>query len=791
MEALQVLVIPNKVLLVNERTKISYSEAYDDVFYNKLVENNYNAVVLGVKSKRDKSLKHSNEDFYRVGTLVKVSNRKLENNRYHYDIKALAKVEVLDFVGENEVTYQVLEDKDDLNRNDDEQIKKYIKETISEVGSEIKGAKPFIDYLNSLDNITDVMLATMPYLSLSYDEKQAFLELSSKRYQALRFIDILLEYKENVKFQLELTSKFNEDVNEQYRKQMLKRQLETIKKELGEDEPETEEVDYQAKIEESHMPDEIKKVAFKEYRKLQRQGPQSAEANVIKTYLDTLLDLPWGNPEVKDIDIENTRKILDGDHYGLEKVKERIIQHLTVLKLKQNKQGSILLLVGPPGTGKTSIGRSIAKALDREYVRVALGGVSDEAEIRGHRRTYIGSMPGKIINGMKKANTTNPVFILDEIDKLSQSAHGDPTSAMLEVLDPEQNSTFQDHYLEVEYDLSQVFFVATANNLSTIPGPLLDRMEIIELSSYTSEEKFEIAKRHLVGEVLGDHGLSSDQVEFDDDTIKTVINSYTVEAGVRNLKRQLEKIIRGIAGKIITKEEPLPIAVTAEMLPDILGHKINRYDSVGKINPPGVVTGMAWTAVGGDILFIEGALMRGSGMMNLTGQLGDVMQESAKIAYSLVRSRLVFNTKAINLKEFDLHIHVPSGAIKKDGPSAGVTMFTTMASLITGIPVDSQLAMTGEISLRGAVLPVGGIKEKVIAAHRSGIKRVLLPIDNQDDIKDIPPSVRDDLEITFAETIEDVLKYSLNIYLPRPGYQLMLEKQDIKFITNGDFKLEE
>lgn len=784
MKALQLLAIPNRVLLVNEKTKISLSESDDELFYDRLVENNFNVLVFGVKNNREQPLGHPQDSYYRVGTMAKLSNRKLVDDRYQYDVLAVAKVKLGEFVDPTAALYETIEDVDDLSLSDDTQIKKYIKDTLNELAGQIKGAKPFLDYLERLENITDVMLATMPYLNLRYDEKQEFLELTSKRYQALKFIDVLLEYKENVKFQLELTAKFNDDVNEQYRKQMLKRQLETIKSELGEDEPEDAK-DYVSLIEQAMMPEPVKKAALKEVKRLERQGEQSAEANVIINYLDTLLELPWKAPQINDVSIMETQKTLDDDHYGLEKVKQRIIEHLTVLKLKQNKQGSIVLLAGPPGTGKTSIGRSIAKALGREYVRISLGGVHDEAEIRGHRRTYIGAMPGKIIAGMKKAQTTNPVFILDEIDKLSQSAHGDPTSAMLEVLDQEQNSTFQDHYLEVEYDLSNVFFIATANNIGNIPAPLLDRMEVIELSSYTSQEKFEIARRHLVFEVLSEHGLNEEQVIIDDDALRTIIDDYTIEAGVRNLKRQIEKVVRSLAVQIIEQPESLPLSVAKDKLGDILGHRLNRHDMAGRLNPPGVVTGMAWTPVGGDILYIEGALMPGGGRMNLTGQLGDVMQESAQIAYSLVRSRLVFNSQAINLKDYDMHIHVPSGAIKKDGPSAGVTMFTAMASLITGIPVNGELAMTGEISLRGAVLPVGGIKEKVIAAHRSKIKKILLPLDNQDDIKDIPQSVRDDLEIDFVETIEDVLKHTLNIYLPRPGYQLMLEKQDIRFIGEG------
>jgi len=446
------------------------------------------------------------------------------------------------------------------------------------------------------------------------------------------------------------------------------------------------------------------------------------------------------------------------------------------MKLKQNKQGSILLLVGPPGTGKTSLGKSIAEALQRKYVRISLGGVRDEAEIRGHRRTYIGAMPGRIIQGMKKAGEKNPVFILDEVDKLMSSANGDPASALLEVLDPEQNSTFSDHYLEVPYDLSDVLFIATANSLRDIPEALIDRMEVIDISSYTSYEKFHIGKNHLISSVLEENGLNEKQLQFEDDTLKTIIEKYTREAGVRGLKRQLSTVARVVSEKIVEDEVPLPYIIKEDMLFDILGHEVALYDRANKINAPGVVTGLAWTPVGGDILFIEGAMMPGDGKLILTGQLGDVMKESAKIAQSLVRSRLVFNQKGLEFNKYDLHIHVPSGSIPKDGPSAGVSLFTTIASLVTGHPVDPKLAMTGEISLRGAVLPIGGLKEKVLAAHRAGIKRILLPKDNKKDIEDIPKEVQNELEFILVETIEDVIKETIGIELPKSAFIEMVSR---------------
>jgi ATP-dependent Lon protease len=548
---------------------------------------------------------------------------------------------------------------------------------------------------------------------------------------------------------------------------MLREQLKAIQEELNEGkQSESKKKDYLQLINESKMPEDVKEIAREEYEKLQNQSPISVETNVIRNYLDLLTSLPWGKSSVKEVDIKEAKNILEKDHYGLDKVKERIIQHLTVMKLKNNQQGSILLLVGPPGTGKTSLGKSIAKVLQREYVRISLGGIRDEAEIRGHRRTYVGALPGRIIQGIKKAGTNNPVFILDEVDKLWASNMGDPSSALLEVLDPEQNNSFSDHYLEVPYDLSDVFFIGTANSLKEIPGPLRDRMEIIQINSYTTTEKFHIAKDHLIDEVLEGHGLTHEQLKIEDDALKAIIDKYTREAGVRGIKKQLAAIARHATEKIVVDEVEIPYLVKEERLFDILGPEISTYDKVKKSNPPGVVTGLAWTPVGGDILFIESAFMPGKGELMLTGQLGEVMKESAKISQSLIRSRLVLRLKDIHFNKHDLHIHIPQGSIPKDGPSAGVTLFTSIASLFTGIPVDPKTAMTGEISLRGAVLPVGGIKEKVIAAHRSGIKKILLPLENKKDLFDVPEEVKKDIQFIFIETIEELIHETLGIKLP-------------------------
>ena len=780
---LSVLVIPNTVYLNKTDITLKISKKIGSEIYKRVAADDFYGIALAVHEGSTEGL-YSEEDFYQVGTLIKIQNAKAMKDFYQLKMEIVERVEVDELIPEGtnyRATYRLIPDIMDLDPEDEEDILKHIKYLVSEISENFKGSKTYVEQVNKLDDITKIIAYVFPYMRISLEEKQALLEIRSLKEKSLKFLDILIEQKEAVKFQMEMAAKFNEEMSKRNRENMLKEQLRAIQEELDDVEGGSGKKDYRQLIEEADMPDDVKEVALEELAKLERQGPHSSEENVIRNYLDLLVALPWGKSKIKDIDIEAARKLLNEQHYGLEKVKDRIIQHLTVMKLKQNKQGSILLLAGPPGTGKTSLGKSIAEALGRKYVRISLGGVKDESEIRGHRRTYLGALPGRIIQGMKRAGERNPVFILDEVDKIRAGINGDPESALLEVLDPEQNDTFSDHYLEVPYDLSDVFFIATANSLRDIPGPLRDRMEIIEVGSYTSHEKFHIAKNHLIGEVLEDHGLDDTQLQIDDEALKTIIEKYTREAGVRGLKRQLSAVARVTSEKVVLGTVDLPYVVKSDMLYDILGHELIAQQQAGKNNPPGVVTGLAWTPVGGDILFIEGAFMPGNGKLTLTGQLGDVMKESAKISQSLIRSRLAFHLEGIEFDKKDLHIHVPSGAIPKDGPSAGVALLTTIASLVTGHKVDPKLAMTGEISLRGAVLPVGGIKEKVLAAHRAGINRIILPKDNEKDLDDIPQDVKDEIEFIFAETVEDVISETIGIELPKPVMYNMTSNQ----ITGG------
>ena len=769
-DKLAIIAMPGHVLFKGIKSTIRISRSLSDTIYPRIKQDDDYAIVLLLKDGCNLE-NYQESDLYNIGSLVKIEKIVDSKTTSDMNLEALERVEVKNISKEQDYyvgKYDISPDIEDLDKNSQNQMLEYIKNLSAEISKGFVGSESYIKYINSINDLEKMISYLMQFINISPSEKQELFEIRSRRKKCLMFLDFLIKQKENIKFQMEINAKLTGEVNKQYREKMLREQLKAIQEELNEGKQSgTKKKDYLTLINESKMPEDVKEIALEENEKLENQGPNNMEANVIRNYLDLLIALPWGKSCIKEVDIKEAKNILEKDHYGLDKVKERIIQHLTVMKLKNNQQGSILLLVGPPGTGKTSLGKSIAKVLQREYVRISLGGVRDEAEIRGHRRTYVGALPGRIIQGIKKARTNNPVFILDEVDKLLASNMGDPASALLEVLDPEQNNSFSDHYLEVPYDLSDVFFIGTANSLRDIPEPLRDRMEIIQIHSYTTTEKFHIAKRHLMDEVLENHGLTPEQLKIEDDTIKAIIDKYTREAGVRGLKKQLSAIARHATEKIIVDEAKIPYIVKEEMLFDILGPEISRYDKVKKSNPPGVVTGLAWTPVGGDILFIESAFMPGKGELTLTGQLGDVMKESAKISQSLIRSRLFLSLEDNHFDKHDLHIHIPQGSIPKDGPSAGVTLFTSIASLFTGIPVDAKIAMTGEISLRGTILPVGGIKEKVIAAHRSGIKKILLPLENKKDLCDVPEEIKKDIQFIFIETIEELMQETLGIKLPR------------------------
>ena len=712
------------------------------------------------------------EDLYAYGTLgVVLKVFDMPDNSKSAIVQGIERVKLISF-GEPNPYYRVVVEKvSDQPVKDDlevEALAKNLRNTFTEL---IQVAPNLTEehsgMLSNIQKPSRLADRAVSLLTVPNQEKQDVLEELDVKSRVEKTITLLTREIQRIKLGEEIQTEVHDEISKTQREYYLREQMKAIKRELGEDEETVEIKELEDRIKAAKLPEEAEKVAMKELERLSRIPTQSPEYSVSRTYIEWLADLPWSNSSADQINVKKADKILDEDHYGLEKVKERILEYLAVRNLKQERnpdgvvRGPILCFSGPPGVGKTSLGKSIARAIGREFVRMSLGGVRDEAEIRGHRRTYIGALPGRIIQSMKKAGTNNPVFMLDEIDKLGSDFRGDPSSAMLEVLDPEQNEAFSDHYLEVDFDLSKVMFITTANYQDAIPPALRDRMEILDFSGYIEDEKIKIAQRHLLPKQIEENGLDKKEVSLDKAAISQLIRSYTRESGVRNLEREIANVLRKVARDLVEKTVK-KIRVTSSKVIEYLGAPRFYSELAERTTKPGVVTGLAWTAAGGDILFIESSKMKGKGGLTLTGQLGDVMKESATAALTYVRS----HTDILGIpddfhEKTDIHVHVPAGAIPKDGPSAGVSMFTSIVSLMTGKPVKDKVAMTGEITLRGNVLPIGGVKEKVTAAHRSGIKHIILPDHNKKDLEDIPDHIKKDLSFYFAKEIMDVIDVAI------------------------------
>ncbi|VXD16830.1 endopeptidase La [Marinoscillum sp. 108] len=718
-------------------------------------------------------------DLYKIGTVAKILKMLvLPDGNTTIIIQGQQRFELGEPVKEEpflKATFRILKESDEMSEDEINAITSSLKEAaykVLKLNPEIpKEAQVALENIQSYTFLTHFLSSN---INAEVSDKQKLLETNNPKERAELLLKYMLKDIQMLELKHEIASKVHSDIDQQQRDYYLRQQMKVLQDELGQDGPDQEVNALRDKAKDKKWPDEVKKHFLKELDKIGRMNPAAAEYPVAMNYAELLVDLPWEEGTEDNFDLKNAKKILDKDHFGLDKVKERILEYLAVRKLKNDLKGPILCLYGPPGVGKTSLGRSIADALGRKYVRMSLGGVHDEAEIRGHRKTYIGAMPGKIIQNINKAKSSNPVFILDEIDKVSSDFRGDPSSALLEVLDPEQNSTFKDNYLEVDYDLSKVLFIATANSLDTIQAPLRDRMEIIDVTGYTLEEKVEIAKKHLIPKQRTEHGLKAKQITFDKSAIAKLINDYTRESGVRSLERKLAAVIRNVAKSIAMEEEYQP-KITEGEVRKILGPEDFDKDAYEDNKLPGVATGLAWTPSGGDILFIEASLSRGKGKLTLSGQLGDVMKESAMTALSYLKT----NAASLDIdyrvfEHYDLHVHVPAGAIPKDGPSAGITMLTALASVYTQRLIRSKLAMTGEITLRGKVLPVGGIKEKILAAKRAGIREIIMCERNQKDLEEINELYIKDLKIHFVKTVQEVTEIALLSQKPKEPMNFIL-----------------
>jgi ATP-dependent Lon protease len=706
------------------------------------------------------------EDIYRIGTIAKVRQMlKLPNGTIRVLVEGVLRAEIVEYLTNDEY-YEVTVKELPEQEISDPEIDALMRSVLSQ----------FEHYINLSKKVTPETLAAVSdidepgrladvicsHLSLKIKDKQDILETVDVRERLEKMLNILNNEREVLELERKISQRVKKQMEKTQKEYYLREQMKAIQKELGDKEGRAGEVDeLRNQLAEAELPDKVREKVEKEIDRLEKMPATSAEGGIIRNYIDWLLGIPWHKQTDDDLDLDKAEEILNEDHFGLEKPKERVLEYLAVQKLVKKLKGPILCLVGPPGVGKTSIARSIARSMGRQFIRISLGGVRDEAEIRGHRRTYVGAMPGRIIQGMKNAGANNPVFLLDEIDKMAMDFRGDPASALLEVLDPEQNSTFSDHFIEVPFDLSNVMFVTTANAVHNIPRPLLDRMEVLYIPGYTEIEKLQIAKKYLLPKQKRDHGLEEEQLVVDEAALMKIVREYTREAGVRNLEQQVAGMNRKAAKKIVADPET-PVHVTVENLSDFLGPFKFKYNVAEEKDQIGAVTGLAWTEVGGDTLVIEVSVLPGTGKLTLTGKLGDVMKESAQAAFSYTRSRADVLGIAPDFHEKnDVHIHIPEGAIPKDGPSAGITMATALISALTNIPVSRLVAMTGEVTLRGRVLPIGGLKEKALAAHRAGIRTILLPQDNEKDIIEIPESVRTEMTFIPVSHMDQVLEHAL------------------------------
>ena len=724
---------------------------------------------IAIITQRDAEIEDPSEgDLYRIGTTANVVKAvRVARDSYSAILRGVQRIRLIRIVETDPWLVGEFEVIDELVTPDVEidalvlSLRASAKEVIRFLPDMPREAGQMLDAVDDPVHLCDFIASNM---DVPAEEKQQILGKLDLKERLSLTIRMLSRQLEVARVSDKIQTQIKEEIDKNQREYYLRQQYKAIKEQLGEADDNSDIEDLEARIAEKNLPEEVEKVVRKQLNRLQQMQQASGEYGVIRTYLDTLLDIPWTETTEDKLDLKAARAILDEDHYGLEKVKERLIEFLAVRKLRKDMRGPILCLVGPPGVGKTSLGRSIARAMDRNFVRISLGGVRDEAEIRGHRRTYLGALPGRVVQGLRKAQTVNPVMMLDEIDKVANDFRGDPQAALLEVLDPQQNNSFSDHYVELPVDLSQVLFIANANQLDTISAPLRDRMEIIEIPGYTASEKLEIVKRFMLPRQTEENGITLDHIEISDEVISRIIDSYTREAGVRNLERRIADVCRKVAVRVANNEvkKGQSVRVTLDNLADFLGPEKYEYENADRVNEPGITTGLAWTPVGGDILFIEASKSPGRGELKLTGQLGDVMKESALAAISHLKMRAQeFGLGQDFLKETDVHIHFPAGAVPKDGPSAGIAIFTTLLSLFTNRCVRHDVAMTGEITLRGNVLPVGGIKEKTLAAQRAGISRVILPERNRKDMIDVAQEVKDAVEFVFVSRVEEVPEWAL------------------------------